>query len=188
MAARRGALPASLSASYESGAYQRHNAIAIPIRRSNTSQAAPKSTIESVENIAAARRRRLIEQQFRSKAVEAAVVIVVNILMSTAAFLALARLIPYQSAQRDRLDEITAEASSAEQRVNGLRNRLPQALDSGKSQAANLRQQGWIKRNQMTIKLLDPATATPQKPDQNTLPQTTTARNNVAKPTPAVQD
>jgi hypothetical protein len=108
--------------------------------------------------------------------------------MSTAAFFALARLIPYQSAQRDRLDEITVEASTAEQRVNGLRNRLPQALDSGKSQAAHLRQQGWIKRNQMTIKLLDPATASPQKPDQNTLPQTTTARSNVPKTPPAVQD
>jgi hypothetical protein len=141
-----------------------------------------------MESVAVARRKRTVEQQFRSKAVEATVVIVVNIFMSTAAFFALARLIPYQSAQRDRLDEITVEASTAEQRVNGLRNRLPQALDSGKSQAAHLRQQGWIKRNQMTIKLLDPATASPQKPDQNTLPQTTTARNNAPKTPPAVQD
>ena len=71
--------------------------------------------------------------------------------------IAIARLLPYQSSQKDRLDEITTEVNSVESRVNGLREKLPQALNSGKSQEMLLRKQGWIKNNQMTIKLLDPS-------------------------------
>ncbi len=96
------------------------------------------------------------EKYCRGKATESIVVIAVNVALSLAAIAAIARLLPYQSSQKDRLDELTTEVTAAEQRVNGLREKLPQTLNSGKSQEIMLRKQGWIKSNQMTIKLLDP--------------------------------
>jgi hypothetical protein len=96
------------------------------------------------------------EQFCRAKATESIIVIAVNLALSLAAITAIARLLPYQSSQKDRLDEITTEVNSAEQRVNGLREKLPQNFNSGKSQEILQRKQGWIKDNQITIKLLDP--------------------------------
>jgi hypothetical protein len=97
------------------------------------------------------------DEYCRAKATESIIVIAVNVALSLAAVIAIARLLPYQSSQKDRLDEITTEVNSVESRVNGLREKLPQALNSGKSQEMLLRKQGWIKNNQMTIKLLDPS-------------------------------
>jgi hypothetical protein len=97
------------------------------------------------------------EQFCKAKATESIVVIAVNIALSCAAIAAIAKLLPYQSSQKDRLDELTAEVNSVEQRVNGMREKFPQMFNSGKSQEILLRNHGWIKSNQMTIKLLDPA-------------------------------
>lgn len=102
------------------------------------------------------------EKFYRAKATESIVVIVVNIALSLVAISAIARLLPYQSSQKDRLDEINTELNSVEQKVKVLREDLPQTFNSGKSQELLLRKHGLIKNNQMTIKLLDPsAIATP---------------------------
>lgn len=97
------------------------------------------------------------DQYCRAKATESIIVIAVNIALSLAAITAIARLLPYQSSQKDQLDEITTEVNSVEQRVNGLREKLPQNFNSGKSQEMLLRKQGWIRDNQITIKLLAPS-------------------------------
>lgn len=111
----------------------------------------------------------------RSKATESIIVIAVNLALSFAAIAAITKLLPYQSSQKERLDELTTEVNSVEQRVNGLREQLPQTLNSGKSQDALLRKQGWIKNNQMTIKLLDPSEiASPY--NDGVMPTTTTAQ------------
>ncbi len=115
------------------------------------------------------------EKYYRAKATESIVVIVVNVALSFAAIVAIAKLMPYQSAQKDRLDEMTTEVNSAEQRVSGLREQLPQTLNSGKSQETLLRKQGWIKNNQMTIKLLDPSEIASPNND-GVMPTTTTAQ------------
>ncbi|WP_146048703.1 hypothetical protein [Pseudanabaena sp. BC1403] len=117
------------------------------------------------------------EQYCRAKATEAIIVIAVNVALSIAAIAAVTKLLPYQSSQKDRLDEITTEVNSVEQRVNGLREKLPQTLNSGKSQEMLLRKQGWIKNNQVTIKLLDPSeVASPNTDTDGVMPTTTTAQ------------
>jgi|JFJP01.1.fsa_nt_gi hypothetical protein len=117
------------------------------------------------------------EQYCRTKATESIVVIAVNMALSFAAIAAIARLLPYQSSQKDRLDELITEVSSVEQRVNGMREQLPQTLNSGKSQEMLLRKQGWIKRNQMTIKLLEPTEVASPNND-GVMPTTTTAQKS----------
>jgi len=115
------------------------------------------------------------EQYCRSKATESIIVIAVNVALSFAAIAAIAKLLPYQSSQKDRLDELTTEVTSVEQRVNGLRDKLPQTLNSGKSQEMLLRKQGWIKNNQVTIKLLEPSEVASPNTD-GVMPTTTTAQ------------
>ncbi|MDX2256652.1 MAG: hypothetical protein NW214_14155 [Pseudanabaenaceae cyanobacterium bins.39] len=113
----------------------------------------------------------------RDKATEAVVVIAVNVALSIAAIAAIARLLPYQASQSNRLNEITTEVQTVEQRVNGMREKLPQVINSGRSQELLLRQQGWIKPNQITIKLLEPSEiATPNQ--DGGLPTTTTAQRS----------
>ena len=113
----------------------------------------------------------------RTKAIESIIVIAVNLALSLAAIAAITKLLPYQSSQKERLDELTTEVNSVEQRVNSRREQLPQTLNSGKSQDALLRKQGWIKNNQMTIKLLDPSEiASPSNDD--VMPTTTTAQRS----------
>ena len=123
------------------------------------------------------------DQYCRSKATESIIVIAVNIALSLAAIAAISKLLPYQSSQKDRLNEITTEVNSVEQRVNGLREKLPQTLNSGKSQEMQLRKQGWIKNNQVTIKLLDPTEVASPSTD-GLMPTTSTAQklNNQQKP------
>jgi hypothetical protein len=84
--------------------------------------------------------------------------------------MALARLIPYQTAQRDRLDEITAEVQVTEQRVESLRSRFPKMFNSGKSKDALIRQYGFVKPNQVPIKILD------TDPSNNTTPKNKPSR------------
>ncbi len=115
------------------------------------------------------------EQFCRTKATESIIVIAVNVALCLAAIAAIAKLLPYQSAQKDRLDEITTEVNSVDQRVNGMREKLPQAFNTGKSQEMLLRKQGWIKNNQMTIKLLDPSEVASPDTD-GIMPTTTTAQ------------
>jgi hypothetical protein len=115
------------------------------------------------------------EQYCRAKATESIIVIIVNVALSLAAIAAIMRLLPYQSSQKDRLEEITTEVSSAEQRVNTLREQLPQTLNSGQSREMLLRKQGLIKSNQMTIKLLDPTEIASPNND-GFMPTTTTAQ------------
>ncbi len=117
------------------------------------------------------------EQFYRSKATESIIVIAVNIALSIAAIAAIVRLLPYQTAQKERLDEIITEVNSVEQRVGGLREQLPQALNSGKSQETLLRKQGWIRNNQMTIKLIDPTEVASPNND-GVMPTTTTAQRS----------
>ena len=115
------------------------------------------------------------EQFYRAKATESVIVIAVNVALSIAAIAAIVRLHPYQNAQKERLDEIITEVNSVEQRVSGLREQLPQTLNSGKSQETLLRKQGWIRNNQMTIKLLDPTEIASPNND-GVMPTTTTAQ------------
>jgi hypothetical protein len=152
--------------------------------RSNHSASAGNAPSANAYSAAVAQNVQRKKEKFcRAKATESIIVIAVNVALSIVAIAAIAKLLPYQSSQKDRLDEITTEVNSVEQRVNGLREKLPQTLNSGKSQEMLLRKQGWIKNNQMTIKLLDPTeVATPNT--DGIMPTTTTAQkfNNRQNP------
>ncbi|PZV11825.1 MAG: hypothetical protein DCF20_18720 [Pseudanabaena sp.] len=161
------------------GQYGRNDAVGI---HSRSNHSASGNNVASIFNGASnyseafAQNVQLKKEQFcRAKATESIIVIAVNVALSIAAIAAIAKLLPYQSSQKDRLDEMTTEVNSVEQRVNGLREKLPQTINSGKSQEMLLRKYGWIKNNQMSIKLLDPSEVASPNTD-GVMPTTTTAQ------------
>lgn len=107
---------------------------------------------------------------FRSRGVEAMFVVGVNLVLSVTALIALTKLLPYQNAERERLEEINSEVQLAEQRVNVLRARLPQIFGSGNSQKALLRREGLIGSDEKAIKLIPPS--------QPILPSSSTASSD----------
>jgi hypothetical protein len=156
--------------------YGQHDVVNINSRSSRSTSGnnifAPN--VNSYSDSVARNVQRKKEQFYRAKATESIIVIAVNVALSCAAIVAIAKLLPYQSSQKDRLDELTTEVTSAEVRVNGLREKLPEILNSGKSQETQLRKQGWIKNNQMSIKLLDPSQIA--APNNDAIMLTTTAQ------------
>lgn len=155
--------------------------------RSNPIVSSNKKTTPNVANIYSEAVTQNIQRNrakyCRTKAIESLVVIAVNVALSITAIAAISRLLPYHSSQKDRLDEINIEVNSTEQRVNSLRDKLPQTLNSGKSQELLLRNQGWIKHNQITIKLLDPSEVASPNTD-GVMSTTTTAQKVNPKPKP----
>jgi|GEM_PF-1173326 len=107
---------------------------------------------------------------FRSRGVEAIFVVGVNLFLSVTALTALTKLLPYQNAERERLEEINTEVQLVEQRVNVLRARLPQIFGSGNSQKALLRREGLIGSDEKAIKLIPPS--------QPVLPSSSTASSD----------
>ncbi len=108
------------------------------------------------------KQRRQRERRFKAKGIETLGVIAVSTACSVIAVMALARLIPYQTAQRERLDEITAEVQAVEHRVESLRRRFPEMFNAGKSKDALIRKYGFVKPNQIPIKILDSTSSRPQ--------------------------
>ena len=168
--------------------YGRNHVVSMHSRSSHSTSGAslaPSNIAGNYSEAVAQNVHRKKEQYYRAKATESIIVIAVNVALSIAAIAAITKLLPYQSSQKDRLDELTTEVNSTEQRVNGLREKLPQALTSGKSQELSLRNQGWIKNNQVTIKLLDPSeVVSPNTDSDGVMPTTTTAQkyNNRQNP------
>lgn len=166
--------------------YGRNDVVSMHSRSSHSNSGeslAPANIAGNYSEAVAQNVHRKKEQYYRAKATESIIVIAVNVALSIAAIAAITKLLPYQSSQKDRLDELTTEVNSTEQRVNGLREKLPQTLNSGKSQEMFLRKQGWIKNNQVTIKLLDPSEVASPSTD-GIMPTTTTAQkyNNRQNP------
>lgn len=170
--------------------YERNDVVSMNSRRSHSTSGESftpaANTAGNYSEAVAQNVHRKKEQYYRAKATESIIVIAVNVALSIAAIVAVTKLLPYHSSQKDRLDEITTEVNSTEQRVNGMREKLPQTLNSGKSQELFLRNQGWIKNNQVTIKLLEPSeVASPNTDTDGVMPTTTTAQkynNNRQKP------
>jgi hypothetical protein len=117
---------------------------------------------DRVSDAVVQKQRRQKERRFKAKGFESLGVIAVSTAFSVVAVMALARLIPYQTSQRERLDEISAELQAVEYRVEALRTRFPQVFDSGKSKEASIRQEGFVKPNQIPIKILDSPSSRPQ--------------------------
>jgi hypothetical protein len=110
-------------------------------------------------------------RRFRAKGFEALGVIAVSTAFSVVAVMALARLIPYQTAQRERLDEISTEVQAVGQRVEALRVRFPDVFNAGKSKDALIRKHGFVKPNQIPIKLLDSTSPRTQPNNTNSSDQ-----------------
>jgi len=165
--------------------YGRNDVVSMHSRSSHSTSGESFASASNYSEAVAQNVHRKKEQYYRAKATESIIVIAVNVALSIAAIAAITKLLPYQSSQKDRLDELTTEVNSTEKRVNGLREKLPQALNSGKSQELSLRNQGWIKNNQVTIKLLDPSeVVSPNTDSDGVMPTTTTAQkyNNRQNP------
>ncbi|MBD2188627.1 slr1601 family putative cell division protein [Pseudanabaena mucicola] len=166
--------------------YRQNDVVSINSRSRSTlgNQQSPANKSSSYSEAVAHSVQHKREQFCRTKAIEAVVVIAVNVALSLAAVIAIAKLLPYQASQKDSLDDITTEVNSTEKRVNDLREQLPQTLNSGKSQELAVRKQGWIKNNQVTVKLLDPSEIA--SPNTDGLANTTTTaqkqQNNLKNP------
>lgn len=161
MVARRSSFSPSASASRKPDRVRRGNlSTDLTLESKNVSQPLQVTSFHEPDRkpAGAASKKFLHQAQkyYKARGTEAIAIIAVNVFLSAAALIALARLIPYQTAQRDRLEEISNEVRNVGQRVDVLRARLPESLDSGKSKYTFLRQQGWIRPNQLTIKLLEP--------------------------------
>ena len=161
------------------GQYERTDVVGMHSRSNHSASGESLAGASNYSEAVTQNVQRKREQFYGAKATESIIVIAVNVALSIAAIAAITKLLPYQSSQKDRLDELTTEVNSTEQRVNGLREKLPQTLNSGKSQEMFLRKQGWIKNNQMTIKLLDPSeVASPNTDSDSVMPTTTTAQKS----------
>lgn len=150
--------PGTKTAAYRKSAAQSSSS-GIPSPRSEQvlefDRALKNSGSESGSEVVKQKQRRQSEQRFKTKGIETLLVIAVSTAFSTVAVMALARLIPYQTAQRERLDEMAAEVQVTEQRVESLRSKFPKMFNSGKSKDALVRQYGFVKPNQVPIKILD---------------------------------
>jgi hypothetical protein len=138
---------------------------------------------DRVQATVSAKVRRQKAQRNRGRGIEALGVIAVNMLLSAIAFAALTKLIPYQIEHRARLEEISNEVQMAEERVKLLREEMTATFDSGKSQEKLLRENGWQKRNQLTIKLIDEPEANQDfasESDETTLPDSPANSHNTA--------
>ncbi len=92
----------------------------------------------------------------RSRAYEAIAAIAINVLLSGVALVTLVKLLPYQTSQQEKLNEISTELQYMTQRVETLQAALLKTFDSGRSQELRLREQGWFKRNQYSVILVEP--------------------------------
>jgi hypothetical protein len=117
-------------------------------------------------------------RRFKAKGFEALGVIAVSTAFSIVAVMALARLIPYQTAQRERLDEITAEVQAVGHRVEALRLRFPDVFNAGKSKDALIRKHGFVKPNQIPIQILDSTSPHTQPNNTNSSDQTNSGQLN----------
>jgi hypothetical protein len=121
---------------------------------------------DRVPDVVIQKQRHQRARRFKAQGFEALGVIAVSTAFSAVAVMALARLIPYQTAQRERLDEITTEVHAVGQRVEVLRVRFPEVFNAGKSKDALVRKHGFVKPNQIPIKILD---STPPSPQPNNI-------------------
>ncbi len=87
-----------------------------------------------------------------SKSYEILVKIFVNFLLTSAAIAGLVKLIPNQSEQISKLQDLEREVIAKEKTVNCLKDRFSQSFDLGASQAASLREKGLISTTQRPIK------------------------------------
>lgn len=91
----------------------------------------------------------------RCKSYEALATISVNILLSTAAIAGLIKLIPDQSVQISKLDDLDREVAAMEKTVNCLKDEFSQSFDLGSTQTASLRAKGLIGATQRPIRFSD---------------------------------
>lgn len=146
MFARRSDIPDSPSPKRSPRAGYRQNSITSHSDRLNTPNPSPAKAEPKLSQKRA--------KHYQARGFEALVVTGVNVFLSCAALIALAKLVPYQNSQSQSLEEITTEVQLVEQRVKVLRAKLPQMFDSGVSQKALLRNEGFIDRSEMAIKLI----------------------------------
>lgn len=95
------------------------------------------------------------ERRTLSRGLEAVGVILTCLFLSAGALLGLFRLARYQKVQLDRLAEINREVAVMEAQVELQRERLAQSFSTGSTQAHLLRRQGFIKPDEVPIKLVE---------------------------------
>jgi hypothetical protein len=94
-------------------------------------------------------------------------VIVVNLLLTTAAITGLARLIPVQLGQHSRLVVLEKEVTSLEQRVLGLQKIMERGMDPYQQEAL-MKEENRLPPNQIQVHIASPSTriATEEEPFQ----------------------
>ncbi|MGK7874958.1 MAG: hypothetical protein AB4426_17155 [Xenococcaceae cyanobacterium] len=89
-------------------------------------------------------------------AAEITVKLLVNGVLSAAAIIALAKLLPYHLSQQAKLREVRIEVKDTETRVNQLRENFNRNFDPSQTKIVMQEQSPWVDPNQRRVVLLDP--------------------------------
>lgn len=82
---------------------------------------------------------------------ESAIKLTVNIFLSSVAIGSLLQLLPYQSAQKSKLEEVSREVNKTEARVNELRDNFSQNFATGEVKKVMQEQNNVISPNQLRV-------------------------------------
>jgi hypothetical protein len=126
---------------------------------SHLSQSASKANVASLNvNVAS-----LKVKPSHAKSYETIAKISVNMMFIATVIAGLAKLIPEQSIQLSRLNDLNAEVAAREKTVSCLREQFSQSFDLGNSQTASLRDKGLIKVTQRPIRFINDVAPTDAK-------------------------
>ncbi len=88
---------------------------------------------------------------YRNMITESAIKLTVNIFLSSVAIGSLLQLLPYQSAQKSKLEEVSREVNKTEARVNELRDNFSQNFATGEVKKVMQEQNNVISPNQLRV-------------------------------------
>ncbi len=95
------------------------------------------------------------ERHTLSRGLETIGVIGISLCLSVGALIGLVGLAKYQKAQLDRLRELDREVAIMEAQVELQRERFAQSFSTGNRQEVILRREGFIRPDEVTIKLVE---------------------------------
>ena len=109
------------------------------------------------------RRRKRYRQpdSYRIVAIETAVKILTNGVLSAAAIAALVKLLPYDQTQQAKLHEIRAEIEQTQTRVGQLREDFSRNFDPKQTKTTMKEYSPWVDPNQHKIFLVEPEVKAP---------------------------
>jgi outer membrane murein-binding lipoprotein Lpp len=112
--------------------------------------------------------RRSPRSPYRAAAIEGSMRLGVNLVLGIVAISALVRLLPYNLAQQQRLNEIRSEVAKLDQQVDQLRAEFNRHFDPQQTMHVMQEQSARVNPNQRQIIWLSPSSTTAREADPQT--------------------